>query len=469
MNVTEDMPECRKQTETYCRKDSAEHEGYDRGHSVQRITENNATNSHRQKDGMLEKILSPDNLNQAYKRVKSNKGSGGVDKMTVDQLLGYLRLNGKELVRSIYAGKYHPQPVRRVEIPKDNGKMRKLGIPTVVDRLIQQAIAQVLTPIYERQFSDGSFGFRPRRSQHDALQRLKEHVDDGYRYVVDMDLEKYFDTVNHSLLIQLLSKTIKDGRVISLIHKFLNAGIMANGVFETNTRGVPQGGPLSPLLGNVMLNELDKELEARNHRFVRFADDLIIFCKTKRSGQRTYEHILPFIEKKLKLKVNQEKTEVTHIKRIKFLGYGFYLYRGKCRFRVHPKSVQKLKDSIRETTSRSNGMSMAERKKKLNQKIVGWVNYFKLADMKKLMERTDEWTRRRIRMITWKNWKRVRTRYKWLRKLGVNHWKALEWANTRKGYWRIAGSKILSQTLTNKLFKRAKFKSFLEHYLSVRQ
>lgn len=234
---------------------------------------------------MLEKILSPDNLNQAYKRVKSNKGSGGVDKMTVDQLLGYLRLNGKELVRSIYAGKYHPQPVRRVEIPKDNGKMRKLGIPTVVDRLIQQAIAQVLTPIYERQFSDGSFGFRPRRSQHDALQRLKEHVDDGYRYVVDMDLEKYFDTVNHSLLIQLLSKTIKDGRVISLIHKFLNAGIMANGVFESNTRGVPQGGPLSPLLGNVMLNELDKELEARNHRFVRFADDLIIFCKTKEVGK----------------------------------------------------------------------------------------------------------------------------------------------------------------------------------------
>lgn len=468
MNVTKGMIECRKQTETWCQKDSTEYEEYDRGHSAKRITENNTTNRNRQEERMFEKILNRENLNLAYKKVKANKGAGGIDKMSTDELLGYLRLHGEELIQSIRNGKYQPQPVRRVEIPKDNGKVRKLGIPTVVDRMIQQAIAQVLTPIYERQFSNNSFGFRPRRSQHDALKVCQRNVEDGYRYVVDMDLEKYFDTVNQSKLIQILSKTIKDGSVISLIHHFLNAGVMVDGVAITSKDGIPQGGPLSPLLSNIMLNELDKELEKRNHRFVRFADDLIIFCKSKRSGQRTYEHILPFIEKQLKLKVNQEKTAVSHIRGIKFLGYGFYIYKGKCQLRVHPKSVQKLKEKIREVTSRSNGTSVAKRKERLNQIIRGWINYFKLADMKQLMKRMDEWTRRRMRMVTWKRWKRVRTRYKWLQKLGINKWKAWEWANTRKSYWRVAGSAILCKALTNDLFKRAKYVSFLDYYLSVK-
>lgn len=468
MNVTKGVIECRKQEETYYQKDSAEHKEYDGGHSAKWITENNSTNRNRQDLQMLEKILNRDNLNLAYKKVKANKGAGGIDKMSTDELLAYLRLQGKELTQLIYEGKYRPQPVRRIEIPKDNGKTRKLGIPTVVDRMVQQAIAQVLTPIYERKFSNNSFGFRPRRSQHDALKACKKNVEEGYHFVVDMDLEKYFDTVNQSKLIQILSKTIKDGRVISLIHHFLNSGIMINGVVTTSEKGISQGGPLSPLLSNIMLNELDKELESRNHRFVRFADDLIIFCKSKRSGHRTFEHILPFIEEQLKLKVNQEKTKVSHIKEIKFLGYGFYIYKGECRLKVHPKSVQKLKDKIREVTSRSNGMSVEKRKERLNQVIRGWVNYFKLADMKKLMERMDQWTRRRMRMVTWKRWKKVRTRYNWLRKLGTNKGKAWEWANTRKSYWRISKSPILSKTLTNELFKKAKYISFLDYYLSVK-
>jgi group II intron reverse transcriptase/maturase len=416
---------------------------------------------------MLERILSSDNLNRAYKKVKKNKGVGGVDKMTTDELLGYLIEHRRELILSIRNGTYKPLPVRRTEIKKDNGKMRKLGIPTVVDRMIQQAIAQVLSPLFERKFSSNSYGFRPHRSTHDALLACQRNINEGYHYVVDLDLKEYFDTVDHSKLIQILGNTIHDGRVISLIHKFLNAGIMINGVKTTNDFGVPQGGPLSPLLANIMLNELDKELESRNHRFVRYADDIVIFCKSKRSCERTYQHILPFIEGKLRLKVNQEKTEITHIRNIKFLSYGFYLSKGKCRFRVHPKGAQKLRDKIRTITERSNGMSVEMRKEKLNQIVRGWVNYYKLADMKGFMTKMDQWTRRRMRMVTWKRWKKTRTRFYWLKKLGVNERKAWEWANTRKGYWRVAGSYILDKTLTNELFKRAGYVSFLKYYLSV--
>lgn len=467
MKVTKRRPRCRKQKETYCQRNTAEQERYGKGHYSSRIAENNTTNSNRQKEWMLEEILSSDNLNRAYRKVKRNKGAGGIDKMRTDELLGYLIEHRRELILSIHNGTYTPQPVRRVEIPKDNGKTRKLGIPTVVDRMIQQSIAQVLMPLFERQFSHNSYGFRPHRSTHDALLACQRNVNEGYHYVVDLDLAQYFDTVDHSKLIQILGNTIHDGRVISLIHKFLNAGIMIKGVKTTNDFGVPQGGPLSPLLANIMLNELDRELESRNHRFVRYADDIVIFCKSKRSCERTYQHILPFIEGKLRLKVNQEKTEVTHIRKIKFLSYGFYLYKGKCRFRVHPKSVPKLKDKIRLITERSNGMSVEKRKERLNQTVRGWINYYKLADMKGLMAKMDQWTRRRMRMVTWKRWKRIRTRFYWLKKLGVNERKAWEWANTRKGYWRIAGSYVLNKTLTNELFQRAKYISFLEYYLSV--
>jgi RNA-directed DNA polymerase len=452
------------QKEGYPQMVSAEQKEYVEACVSPRMTETDITNTNKQAEGLLEVILTRDNLNRAYKQVKRNKGAGGIDGMQVDELLPYLRENREELVQAIRDGKYRPKPVRRVEIPKENGKTRKLGIPTVVDRLIQQAICQVLTPIFEKQFSDNSFGFRPKRSTHNALERCKTNITEGYRYVVDMDLEKYFDTVNQSKLIQILSETIKDGRVISLIHKFLRAGIMVGGKFEKSPEGVPQGGPLSPLLGNVMLNECDHELERRGHRFVRYADDMMIFCKSRKAAQRTLENITPYIERKLFLKVNQEKTQVAYIGKVKFLGYGFYVYKGEGRFKVHPKSVGKLKDKIRKVTGRSNGMGIEERKTRINQVVRGWVNYFKLADMKKLMQGLDEWTRSRIRMITWKRWKRVRTRFNNLKRLGVDEERAWMWANTRKGYWRTAHSPILLKTLSNERFKRAGYLSFVEYY-----
>ncbi len=280
--------------DSYQEDTRAELEGYSGVQTFMRITENNITNFNESEFGLLEQILSPTNLNLAYKKVKSNKGSGGVDKMEVESLKDYLVKNKQELLSSILGDKYRPNPVRRVEIPKDINKKRLLGIPTVVDRVIQQAIQQILSPIYERQFSDSSYGFRPRRSAHQALQQSKANITAGYKYAVDMDLEKFFDKVNQSKLIEILSRTIKDGRVISLIHKYLNAGVIVGGKFEPTKLGVPQGGPLSPLLSNIMLNELDKELELRGHRFVRYADDLVIFTKSKRSANRVLTSIVSF-------------------------------------------------------------------------------------------------------------------------------------------------------------------------------
>ena len=470
MTVTEsDTLKHRKSPKESClQKVSAEQKEYAEACASPRMTETDITSANEQTERLLEKILDPENLNKAYKQVVRNKGAGGVDGMTVEQLLPYLKAHKEELLQSIWDGSYRPKPVRRVEIPKENGKTRKLGIPTVIDRLIQQAISQVLSPIFGLQFSDNSFGFRPKRSAHDALKRCQSNITDGYTYVVDMDLEKYFDTVNQNKLVQILSETIKDGRVISLIHKFLRAGIMVGGVFEKSPEGVPQGGPLSPLCGNIMLNECDKELERRGHRFVRYADDLLIFCRSKRAAQRTLENTIPFIERKLLLKVNMEKTQVAYIRNVKFLGYGFYQYKGEGRLRVHPKSVQKLKDTIREVTGRSNGMGIEARRARLNQIIRGWVNYFKLADMKNLMQKLDEWVRSRIRMVTWNRWKKVRTRFRNLKSLGIDEERAWMWANTRKGYWRTAHSPILTRTLSNALFKQTGYLSFVDCYSGVK-
>ena len=452
------------QPEDYLQRVSAEQKEYAEVCEPPKMAETDITNRTEQTEGLLEQILTPDNLNRAYRQVKRNKGAGGIDGMQVDELLPYLKENRNELLQTLLGGRYRPQPVRRVEIPKENGKTRKLGIPTVVDRLIQQAIGQVLTPIFEGQFSENSFGFRPKRSAHDALGKCQINITEGYRYVVDMDFKKYFDTVNQSKLIQILSETIKDGRVVSLIHRFLRAGVMVGGLFEESSAGVPQGGPLSPLLGNIMLNELDHELKRRGHRFVRYADDLLIFCKSRKAANRTLIHILPYIEKKLFLKVNREKTRVAYINKVEYLGYGFYVYGGKGRLRIHPKSVQKFKDKIREITGRSNGMGTQFRKMRLNQVIRGWINYFKLADAKNLVGRLDEWIRSRIRMVTWKRWKRVRTRFTNLRGLGIKEEQAWMWANTRKGYWRIAHSPILSQTLSVERFKRAGYLSLRDCY-----
>jgi group II intron reverse transcriptase/maturase len=473
MNVTKAEVKCSQlpaddsRVEGSPQKNSAEHEGYAGVHSSGRITENNITVAEMLKERLLEKIVDRDNMNNAYKKVKSNKGAHGVDGMKVDELLQYLKGNGSQLRQSILDGKYHPNPVRRVEIPKEDGKKRKLGIPTVVDRVVQQAIAQVLTPIFEKQFSDNSYGFRPRRSAHDAIRKCQQNIDEGYKYVVDMDLEKYFDTVNQSKLIEVLSRTIKDGRVISLIHKYLRAGVIVRNSFEETEVGVPQGGPLSPILSNIMLNELDKELERRGHRFVRYADDLMIFCKSRRSAMRTLNNILPFIEKRLFLKVNKEKTVVDYVGKVKFVGFAFYRYKGKTRIRIHPKSVAKMRSKVRELTSRSNGMGNELRAMKLRHYIMGWINYFKIADMKKLLLETDEWMRRRIRMIYWKQWKRVKTRFKRLKTLGIHEQKAWEWANTRKSYWRVSNSPILSKSLRNDVIKGFGFLFFSEYYRQV--
>jgi len=473
MNVTKTGVKCSQlPTVNSCRegspqKNSAEHEGYAGVHNPRRITENNITGADMSKERLLEKIVDKTNMNNAFKKVKSNKGAHGVDGMKVDELLQYLKENGDQLRQSILDGKYRPNPVRRVEIPKENGKKRKLGIPTVVDRVVQQAITQVLTPIFEKQFSDNSYGFRPRRSAHHAIRKCQDNIEEGKKYVVDMDLEKYFDTVNQSKLIEVLSRTIMDGRLISLIHKYLKAGVIIKHSFEETEIGVPQGGPLSPILSNIMLNELDKELEKRGHKFVRYADDLMVFCKSRRSAERTLDNILPFIEKKLFLKVNREKTMVDYVGKVKFLGFSFYQYKGKAKVRIHPKSIAKMRSKVKEHTSRSNGMGNEIRAKKLRRYIMGWINYFKIADMKSLLSRTDEWMRRRIRMIYWKQWKRVRTRLKMLKSLGFRKQKAWEYANTRKGYWRISNSPILSKSLGNNTIKGYGFLFFSEYYRQV--
>lgn len=313
-----------KTLESFPQNDSAERKSYEGAQTLIGMVGDDLVEVQLTSDRMLEYILTPDNLNRAYRQVKANKGSGGIDKMDVEHLLPYLRSHKKEIVESLLDGKYRPNPVRRVEIPKDGGKTRQLGIPTVVDRVIQQAIAQVLGLVYEPKFSDGSYGFRPGKSAHQALQRAQEIINDGYKYCIGLDLEKFFDTVNQSKLVQLLSDTIKDGRVVSLIHKYLRAGVMIDHKFEETRQGVPQGGPLSPILSNIMLNELDRELERRGLPFVRYADDCIIFCKSPRAAERVCESISRYIEKKLFLKVNREKTHVGSVNGQKYLGYSFY-------------------------------------------------------------------------------------------------------------------------------------------------
>jgi len=432
------------------------------------MTENHLKENNRLGFGLMELILSPSNLNAAYLQVKRNKGSAGVDKMEVESLKDYLVLNRETLIESLLEGRYRPNPVRRVEIPKDNGQKRLLGIPTVVDRMIQQAIAQVLTAIYEPHFSESSYGFRPNRSAHQALRKCKEYLTAGYAYAVDLDLEKFFDKVNHSKLIEVLSRTVKDGRVVSLIHKYLNAGVLAGSRIESSELGVPQGVPLSPILSNIMLNDLDKELERRGHKFVRYADDILVLSRSKRSAGRVMASITGFIESKLYLRVNKEKSQVTSLSKVKFLGYSFYRNKGEGQFRVHPKSISRMKRRLKWLTGRSNGWGDARRKEALRQYITGWVNYFKLAEMKVLLKQIDGWYRRRLRMVIWKQWKRIRTKMSNLVKLGVDKQKAWEWSNTRNSYWHTASSWILSTTITRDRLRQAGYLYFTDYYQKVR-
>jgi len=446
-----------------CQRRSAEHGKYDRAPIDQRMTELDDTNAPIT-EGLMEKIADRDNLNTAYKHVKRNKGSGGVDKIEMAQLLPYLKEHAPEIRQSLMDGTYRPSPVLGVEIPKENGDKRRLGIPTLRDRVIQQAIMQQLTEIYEPQFADASFGFRPNRSCHDALKKSQEYLNQGYVWTVDMDLEKFFDTVNQSKLVEVLSRSIKDGRVISLIHRFMRAGAIWWGKYEETKQGVPQGGPLSPLLANILLNELDHELEARGHRFVRYADDMIIFCKSKASAVQALEHITPFIERKLFLKVNRVKTVVAYASKIKFLGYSFYKTKQGFRFRVHQKSQAKLREKLKELTSRRRITTLDEWMRRLKLTIIGWVNYYKLADMRTFLQETDKWLRRRIRMVFWKRWKRIGARYNNLRRLGISEDDAKKQANTRKGLWRTANSPILKCALNNDKLERVGFTYLSKRY-----
>ncbi|MGG4010627.1 group II intron reverse transcriptase/maturase, partial [Bacillus smithii] len=395
---------------------------------------------------LLNQILSRENMLLALQRVEKNKGSHGVDMMPVQNLRQHIVENWISIKEAILKGTYEPMPVRRVEIPKPDGGVRLLGIPTVTDRLIQQAIAQVLSRIYDPMFSEHSYGFRSNRSAHDAVRKAKGYIRDGYRWVVDMDLEKFFDRVNHDRLMSTLAKTIKEKPLLKLIRKYLQAGVMINGVVSRTEEGTPQGGPLSPLLSNIVLDELDKELEKRGHKFVRYADDCNIYVKSKRAGERTMASVKRFIEGKLRLKVNEKKSAVDRPWKRKFLGFSFTPSK-EPKVRIAKQSLKRMKKKVREITSRKIPYPMEYRIKKLNQYLLGWCGYFALADTKSIFEDLDGWIRRRLRMCLWKNWKTSKTRIRNLIKLGVPEWKAYEWGNSRKGYWRISKSPILHRTL----------------------
>ena len=418
---------------------------------------------------LLEKVLSKENLNKAYKQVYKNKGASGVDGVTVDELFSYIKEHKEEILDKIRTRKYKPQPVRRVYIPKENGKLRKLGIPSVIDRVLQQAIVQVLTPIYEEQFSNNSYGFRPNRCCEQAIIKALECFNDGYDWIVDIDLQSFFDEVNQDKLIGIIRRTVKDGNLVSLIRKFLQSGVMEKGVIQETNKGTPQGGNLSPLLSNIMLNELDKELEKRGLNFVRYADDCLIMVKSEKAANRVMESITTFITKKLRLKVNVEKSKIARPNQIKYLGFGFYkkINQNSWRPKPHIKSVAKFKTKLRDILKRGRSVSLDERLLKLKQVIYGWVNYFRIADMKILLKHTDEHIRRKLRVVIWKQWKRIRKRYTCLRKLGIGHRDAYVTANSRRGYYHIAHTVVIEKAISKERLNKRGLVNSLDHYLKV--
>lgn len=445
-------------------KDSAEHEEY--------VGVQSANNQEtREQDGadLLERILSRDNLNRAYKRVRANKGAPGIDGMSVEEALPWLREHREELLETIRQGKYKPQPVRRKEIPKPDGGVRKLGIPTVIDRIIQQAIAQQLMPIYEPLFSDLSYGYRPNRSAKDAIQKVKEYAENGYTQAVLVDLSKYFDTLNHELLMNLLRKNIRDKRVIELIKRYLKAGVMENGLLVKTEEGSPQGGPLSPLLANIYLNEYDWEMARRGVPVVRYADDIVVLAKSQRAAQRLLETTQRYLEGKLKLKMNVEKSKVVSVfasRNFKFLGFALGKGRNGVYIRAHAKSLKKAKAKLKELTSRSQGRNVRVVMENVKKHIRGWLGYFGIASMKTTMQEWDGWLRRRFRMYIWKQWKVPKARIKNLTKLGVPEWKARKWGYM-KGHWRVAGSPILTSSITNERLAQAGYYSLSDKYKSL--
>ncbi len=413
---------------------------------------------------LWERVWERQNLFAALERVERNGGAPGIDGMTVEELRPYLKEQWLEIREALDQQTYKPNPVRRIEISKPDGGVRLLGIPTVLDRFLQQAIAQVLTPLFEPLFSPSSYGFRPGRSAHDAMKQTQEYVQAGYEWVVDIALEKFFDRVNHDMLMARVARMVKDKRVLKLIRAYLNSGVMANGVVLDTEERTPQGGPLSPLLSNVVLDDLDKELEKRGHKFVRYADDCNIYVRTQRAGERVMESVETFLEKKLKLKVNPKKSKVDRASRVKFLGFSFYKRKGEVHIRVANRSLERFRDKLRRLTRRTRSGKLEELIQEINQYTMGWIGYFWQANTPSVFEGMDSWIRRRLRQMVWK---RGKTRYRELVKLGIPRWRAQEGAGGRSP-WHMSRSPVINEALSNAYWRNSGLKSLKVRYQELR-
>jgi group II intron reverse transcriptase/maturase len=406
-------------------------------------------------------------MQTALKRVESNKGAAGIDGMEVQDLHHFLKEHWLEVREALESGTYRPSPVRRVEIPKPDGGVRQLGMPTVLDRLIQQAIAQVLTPMFEAVFSPSSYGFRPGRSAHQAVQQAQAYIREGYVWVADIDLEKFFDRVNHDMLMARVARVVKDQRVLKLIRAYLNSGVMVNGVVMETEEGTPQGGPLSPLLSNIMLNDLDRELEKRGHKFVRYADDCNIYVKTQRAGERVLESVKQYLEKKLKLKVNPKKSKVEKATQAKFLGFSFFRRKGELCIRIARRTRERFMEKMRYLTRRTRTGKLEDIVNEVNRYTRGWIGYYRLATTPSVYEQLDEWTRRRLRQLLWKRWKRGATRLRELVQLGVPPERARMGA-TGTSPWRMAHCPPVQEALSNAFWRNSGLETLTARYNQLR-
>jgi len=430
-------------------------------HDSAKVSTASVTWTNAEPDALMERVLAPANLRRAYQRVVSNKGAPGADGMTVADLAGYVKQYWPALKVRLLAGEYHPQAVRAVEIPKPQGGTRQLGIPSVVDRLIQQALQQQLTPIFDPLFSDYSYGFRPSRSAHQAVEMARTHVEAGHRWCVELDLEKFFDRVNHDILMACLQRRVEDKRVLRLIRRYLEAGIMSDGIVSQRQEGTPQGGPLSPLLSNILLDELDRELERRGHRFVRYADDANVYVRSPRAGQRVMDSVERFMSQRLKLSVNRRKSRVAGAWKCDYLGYGMSWHQ-QPRLRVATMSLGRLRDRLAELLRVTRGRKIASVIERINPVLRGWASYFKLSQSKRPLEELDGWVRHKLRCAIWRQWKRPSTRARNLVRLGLGEERAWKSASNGRGPWWNSGAPHMNQALPKKLWDRLGLVSILD-------